>query len=295
MQIADMNEIQTSLSSEIAEFQQYASQQWFDAGIAQQEAIVGPLALARDQAAAALATATASRTTEIATAQLHVDNLKLMRESALLAAEKDYLREKAVIEANNTEIRAKIEANAKAIQDKYLTLQKTLPPEMDALGQMAVQSILDGFKGKFPEMRRKLNRMMERLARSLDKTSYIDVVTRYSSTGTKPSLSGTADRLEARALGGPINAMQPYLVGERGPELFMSGSAGSIVPNDKLGSFMSSGSHGGRSGGSGGVQNINSYSITVNTGVGDPRRIGEEIVNNLTKFEQANGAVFVRQ
>ena len=293
MQIADMNEIQTSLSSEIADFQQYASQQWFDAGIAQQEAIVGPLALARDQAAAALATATASRTTEIAAAQLHVDNLKLMRQAALAEAEVDYLREKKAIEDNNTEIRAKIEANAKAIQDKYLTLQKTLPPEMDALGQMSVQSILDGFKGKFPEMRRKLNRMMERLARSLDKTSYIDVVTRYSTQG-KPSLSGTADRLEGRALGGPINAMQPYLVGEKGPELFMSNSAGSIVPNNKLGSFMSSGSSGGVSGGSGGVQNINSYSITVNTGVGDPRRIGEEIVNNLTKFEQANGAVFVR-
>jgi hypothetical protein len=39
---------------------------------------------------------------------------------------------------------------------------------------------------------------------------------------------------EARALGGPTAGNMPYLVGERGPELFVPSSNGNIIPNDKL-------------------------------------------------------------
>jgi len=48
----------------------------------------------------------------------------------------------------------------------------------------------------------------------------------------KPS-SGDHDKLghEPRALGGPTMQGQPYLVGELGPELFVPGSMGNIIPN----------------------------------------------------------------
>ena len=39
---------------------------------------------------------------------------------------------------------------------------------------------------------------------------------------------------EARANGGPTAGNMPYLVGERGPELFVPSSNGNIIPNDKL-------------------------------------------------------------
>ncbi len=39
----------------------------------------------------------------------------------------------------------------------------------------------------------------------------------------------------ARAAGGPVGAGRAYLVGERGPELFVPSAAGAIVPNDRLG------------------------------------------------------------
>lgn len=39
----------------------------------------------------------------------------------------------------------------------------------------------------------------------------------------------------ARAGGGPVTANTPYLVGERGPEMFVPGSSGGIVPNHKMG------------------------------------------------------------
>ena len=38
-----------------------------------------------------------------------------------------------------------------------------------------------------------------------------------------------------KAMGGSVLGSKPYIVGERGPELFVPGSNGSIVPNDKMG------------------------------------------------------------
>ena len=50
--------------------------------------------------------------------------------------------------------------------------------------------------------------------------------------GFKDILSGS---LEGRASGGPVAGGTPYMVGENGPELFMSNTGGNIVPNHALG------------------------------------------------------------
>lgn len=42
----------------------------------------------------------------------------------------------------------------------------------------------------------------------------------------------------ARANGGPVNTGQAYLVGERGPELFLPGTSGSIAPNGAVGNVV---------------------------------------------------------
>ena len=41
--------------------------------------------------------------------------------------------------------------------------------------------------------------------------------------------------IEKRASGGPVNSGQPYMVGERGPEMFVPSQAGSIAPNGSMG------------------------------------------------------------
>jgi tape measure domain-containing protein len=43
------------------------------------------------------------------------------------------------------------------------------------------------------------------------------------------------DLLPGRAKGGPVSGGQMYMVGERGPELFVPGRSGTIVANDKMG------------------------------------------------------------
>jgi len=48
--------------------------------------------------------------------------------------------------------------------------------------------------------------------------------------------SGLSSLFGERASGGPVTGGQPYIVGERGPELFVPGASGSIVPNSALGS-----------------------------------------------------------
>jgi tape measure domain-containing protein len=38
-----------------------------------------------------------------------------------------------------------------------------------------------------------------------------------------------------RATGGPVSAMSPYIVGERGPEMFVPQVSGNVIPNNKMG------------------------------------------------------------
>jgi tape measure domain-containing protein len=52
-------------------------------------------------------------------------------------------------------------------------------------------------------------------------------------------------QLAGRAVGGPVTSQQPYMVGERGPELFVPGTGGSVVNNGDLRSAMNGGSGGG--------------------------------------------------
>jgi tape measure domain-containing protein len=55
-----------------------------------------------------------------------------------------------------------------------------------------------------------------------------------SGTGTGGGLLGALFKPKPRANGGPVTGGSPYIVGERGPELFVPGRSGSIVPNNQL-------------------------------------------------------------
>jgi hypothetical protein len=79
-----------------------------------------------------------------------------------------------------------------------------------------------------------------------------------------------------RAGGGRVTGGMPYLVGEMGPELFMPGRGGNIVPNDRLG----------RGGGA-------SIVINVSAGMGtNGAQVGEQIVNAIKRYERTSGPVF---
>jgi len=77
-----------------------------------------------------------------------------------------------------------------------------------------------------------------------------------SALGISPLNLPIIPHIEQRALGGPINAGQPYIVGERGPELVVPRDNGNVIPNDKLASAGNSGIGGG---------NTFSFSISINS------------------------------
>ncbi|GAA2237754.1 hypothetical protein GCM10010401_07450 [Rarobacter faecitabidus] len=50
-------------------------------------------------------------------------------------------------------------------------------------------------------------------------------------TSTKATTKKATKKAKKKALGGPVSAGQPYLVGEEGPELFWPGASGAIIPS----------------------------------------------------------------
>ena len=146
--------------------------------------------------------------------------------------------------------------------------------------------------------RKQLLAMLDDLAGSMYRKTYIDVEVRgpYGAGGA-PSFSGAEFGTAMAGYSGPTfepgmpldlssfgglnlggmgfadggiaTSPTPGIFGEAGPE--------ALIPLDRLGDF-------------GG----NSYSITVNAGVGDPRAIGKSVVEAITLFERSSGPVFAR-
>jgi len=91
-----------------------------------------------------------------------------------------------------------------------------------------------------------------------------------------PNARAGGDVPSGKALGGPVQANTPYLVGERGPELFMPNSGGNIIPNNKMGG--------------GGSSVVVQQTINVTTGV--QQTVRAEIVQLMPQIAQAaKGAV----
>ena len=63
-----------------------------------------------------------------------------------------------------------------------------------------------------------------------------------------------------KANGGPVSGGQPYMVGERGPELFVPGQSGGVMRNEDMRSLM------GRSPASGGAASMNFSFETTSIG-----------------------------
>ena len=88
----------------------------------------------------------------------------------------------------------------------------------------------------------KLGEVVRSLGRDLLRLVFSQMVTRQLANVISVALG--APPIPGLAMGGPVSAGSPYVVGERGPELFVPSSSGSIVPNSK----MSSGGGGGMGG-----------------------------------------------
>lgn len=107
---------------------------------------------------------------------------------------------------------------------------KTIPA-MSQLAQIsndAGSMIAQGFEDAILSGQ-KLGEVVRSLGRDLLRLVFSQMV-------TQPLAKGIATALGARAMGGPVSSGSPYVVGEKGPELFVPHASGTIVPNNKMGS-----------------------------------------------------------
>ena len=90
---------------------------------------------------------------------------------------------------------------------------------------------------------------------------------------TIPLASAMGLNVPQRAMGGPVTAGRPYVVGEQGPELFVPSRTGGIVPNGQMG---------------GGV----TVNQTINLTTGVSQTVRAEVLNMLPQIaDAAKGAV----
>ena len=96
----------------------------------------------------------------------------------------------------------------------------------------AIQGAVDGTKSLGEVAANVLNNIANKI---LDVAINMALFGAMSGTGTGGGLLGGLFKPPGRGLGGPVSANSPYMVGERGPELFMPSRGGSIIPNNALG------------------------------------------------------------
>ncbi len=116
---------------------------------------------------------------------------------------------------------------------------------------------------------------IERRLTVLARTRMVNLVANVVTSGSSARVGDIAQR----AAGGPVSANTPYIVGEVGPELFVPGGSGSIIPADKTAAMMSGGGSGSPT-----------YNITVNAGLGtDGVALGRVLVKAIKDAEGRDG------
>jgi len=126
----------------------------------------------------------------------------------------------------------------KSIPDKVVSFFKLIPDR--------IMSVLSGIKEKLK------NLIPAPVMNLLVKTGFLE----------------DKKQVQARAKGGDINAGDEYIVGEKGPELFRSDRAGTIIPNHALG--------GGRK-----ITNITLAPVFNISGVPDPKAVTNLVMKDL--------------
>ena len=268
-EIAAINATQAALAAEVTNFSQFASEQWFDAAIAQQEAIVAPLQTSYEQAQAALNNAEVLRQAELAAAQAQVDILREQRQAAIAQADADYAAQRTTLEAERDRVDAAIRQQATDLQNAMQNFGDQTVKMMEWAGNESRKKFKEGFNKKFPDMASRLNQMMTNLAESMRRETTITVTTVHRSV---------YESIDGRAMGGTVAARQAYIVGERGPEIFMPSMAGRILTAGQtqraLSGMSSATPMGAAFGGGGGGGNVitiapNAISVNVSGGNGE--------------------------
>jgi len=126
-----------------------------------------------------------------------------------------------------TELTAKLQEYNKLLQKR-----KVIETDLQILAKNAGNLIAQGFEDAILSGQ-KLSEVVRSLGRDLLRLVFQQMVTQRLAAGITGVLQGKGIA-GFMAMGGPVSAGSPYVVGEQGPELFVPHASGTIVPNNKM-------------------------------------------------------------
>jgi len=210
---------------------------------------------------------TAKEANNIADA-VYLENLRILASSGLPEAQKEL--EKMVTLAD--------------------TIKDVFTKSMSSVGNEIARAVAQG-KLSLNSFKDYINKILEDILAAIIQKQFINPLVSSStswltsfagklfggptSPGVPPGVSG----LPARAAGGPVASGVNYLVGEKGPEMFMPTRSGSIVPNDQLN----------MSGGGETVVNFNINAIDTQTGTQFLIENKNKIIGMITQAQNQRG------
>jgi len=105
------------------------------------------------------------------------------------------------------------------------------------------------------------------------------VNTRFTTSGAGANVvTNQTGTFTPKALGGPVSAGQPYLVGEKGPELFVPNNSGEILSNQALSQM-------------GNVTSSRSFDLTINY----PQTTGNDVFDGVRRGLELNGLIGIAE
>lgn len=127
-------------------------------------------------------------------------------------------------------------ADKKQLEDYYWAQSReAIDAQKDAIASFS-STVSDGFKSLITGAGSFRDLMHSAIQSVIDELWKLYVVKQL--TGFISKTVGGALGLTGKAIGGSVQSGQPYMVGERGPEMFIPSRSGSIVPNKGLGGGM---------------------------------------------------------
>lgn len=154
------------------------------------------------------------------------------------------------------------------LQDAIVTRNEELQSSFEAVGN----TVSEAFKGMLTGAMSWKEGVKSLIASVINELWRLFVVQQIVGFVQKAMGSITGTPIPGKAIGGTVAKNQPYIVGERGPELFIPGGSGTIIPNRNLG--------GGKSG--------NSFNINVDArGSADPAAVRAQVQQGILEAAPA--------
>lgn len=145
-----------------------------------------------------------------------------------------------ILLGNPTLRRADVEAQVAQNEaaQKQLKTVEDLNAIYNQIGTSITSGVLDGITAAVEgtkSLGESASQVLKDIAKQLLRSGIIQLLSSLGGNDGVGFFSFLSGTLGKRAMGGPVSAGTPYMVGERGPELFMPRQGGSIIPNNALG------------------------------------------------------------